>query len=104
MTATRSLIDGSLQVDARALATQEAVAADEHGATVADARRLARKAKLIIINYPSGPGSWQTGCLILRRAAFLTATKHTDQTVRMPCTLYQSDSEVEDLWLSIGHR
>ena len=76
--------------------------ADERGETVADARRLARKAKRILLRYPCGPDDWQTNIIILTRSAFLTATKFKDAAGRMPCELYKPDPEIDDLWLRIG--
>jgi hypothetical protein len=77
-------------------------APDERGATLADARRLARKAKRIFIHYPCGPDNWQTRCIILTRRAFLQSTKFADVGQRMPCRLYQSHPDSDELWLAIG--
>ena len=77
--------------------------AEECGATVAEARRLARKASTIFLHYPCGPDEWQTGCILLTRSAFLNSIKFKDPTSRMPCNLYQSPSSGE-LWLQIGGR
>jgi hypothetical protein len=75
---------------------------EECGATVADARRLARKAESIFIHYPCGPDDWQTGVIMLTRGAFLRSIKYANQAQRMPCKLYQQRPDSLELWLQIG--
>jgi hypothetical protein len=75
---------------------------DEIGETVADARRLARKATKVFIDYHCGPDNWQTDCIMLTRGAFLRSTKSADASKRMPCRLYQARPDRADLWLAVG--
>jgi hypothetical protein len=75
----------------------------ELGATVADARRLARKASTIFVHFPCGPDDWQTECIILGRAGFLRAVRYKDDSGRMPCKLYRSTPS-DEMWLQIGGR
>jgi len=81
---------------------QAAIMPDELGKTVADARRLARKAQSIFIHYLCGPADWQTDCIILTRGAFLRSTKYADASKRMPCRLYQASPDRADLYLAVG--
>ena len=69
--------------------------------TVADARRLARKAKRVFIHFLVGPEEWKTNCIMLERAAFLRATRYQDVDTRMPCKLYGTEAS-DELWLQIG--
>lgn len=62
-------------------ASQEITAAT--GATVADARSLARKSPVIAVFYRSGPGDYDQHCLFLDPPVFLAsiATKPADQAM-----------------------
>jgi hypothetical protein len=64
---------------------------EETGATVADARRLARKAKTIALFYWTGPADSQRECLFLKSSAFLRVIAHKQASQAMPCRLHKSD-------------
>ena len=59
----------------------------ETGATVADARLLARKALQVAMMYRTGPGPADVNCLFLKPAAFLRAIGNKDADQAMPCRM-----------------
>jgi hypothetical protein len=73
----------------------------ELGETVADARRLARKAAKVFIHYQCGPDDWQTSCVKFGPNSFLRALRYYDDDGKMPCRLYKP-GDIGELWLQIG--
>lgn len=74
---------------------------DELGTTVADARRLAGKARTVFIHFRcSYDNDWKTSCIMLSRRSFLRqlSWRRADEPVR--CRLYQQPSG--ELWLQVG--
>jgi hypothetical protein len=80
-----------------------AAAPDELGETIADVRRLARKATRIFIHIRITPEGWQTSCLMLTPSAFLRSVAHAPDGEPMPGKLYTPPSESNERWLAIGH-
>jgi hypothetical protein len=68
----------------------QAASAPETGATVADARRLARSARLIAVFYWTGPGD-ERHCLFLERSVFLKEIRSKPADQAMPCRMSDDD-------------
>jgi hypothetical protein len=79
-----------------------AAAPDELCETIADVRRLARKATRVFIHIRSTPEGWQTSCLMLTPSAFLRSIAHAGDGEPMHGKLYTPDKSNER-WLAIGH-
>jgi hypothetical protein len=83
-------------------ASAAAVTDEQHGETVADARRLARKAAVIFVHVRIRPDGWQTACLRLTPSAFLRSIAHEGDGDPMVSKLY-TPREFNERWLTIGH-
>lgn len=81
-------------------------APDEIGTTVADTRRLARKATRIFIHFYVGPDKWSNDCIGMTRAAFLRSIAGKPDTDPMSSILRTPDgNDFSDCrWLQIGCR
>jgi hypothetical protein len=75
---------------------------NEVGITVADARRLARKASSVCVHFHLDD-SRRTNCVVLKRGEFIKSIKHQPDDSLMPCKLYAPDDNPDEMWLQIGN-